>query len=84
MNDMAKANKSSRFEVIGALTVLGYPAVLLKEVFSGEWSVTVNVQNSLGDDGVPVTAHGKDREEAVRKATNSVRSITTWLGARAA
>lgn len=84
MKDVSRVMQSNRFEMVGELMVHGYQGVLLHEDFSGEWTVTVNVQNGLGGDGVPVTVTGESREAVVKKATDSVRRTIDWLGARAA
>jgi len=84
MRDMANANQSSRFEVVGDLLIHGHEGVLLWEAYSRVWTATINIRGGLGDDGVPVTAHGKDREEVIARLTDSVRKTIGWLGAKAA
>lgn len=84
MRDTSRVMQSSRFETVDELMVHGYEGVLLREAFSGEWTVTVNVQTGLGGDGVPVTVTGDTREAVVEKAIGAVRRTIDWLGARAA
>jgi hypothetical protein len=75
----ATANQSSRYEVVDTVTVLGHPGCLLREAFSGDFVVTVDI-----DDEHVVTVRGKDRGQVLRGVADAVRKIVGFVPRTAA
>lgn len=79
MNSMATANQSSRYEIVGTVTVEGHPGCLLREAYSGDFVVTVDV-----DDEHVCSVRGKDREQVLRGVRDAVRKIVGFVPRTAA
>lgn len=73
------SNQSSRYEVVDTVIVMGCPGCLLREAFSGDFVVSVDI-----DDEHVVTARGKDREQVLRGVVDAVRKIVGFVPRTAA
>jgi len=79
MNSMATADQSSRYEIVDTVIVEGCPGCLLQEACSGEFVVSVDI-----DDEHVCTVRGRDRDQVLRGVRDAVRKIVGFVPRTAA